>query len=105
MFRRIRGERGSVQDERRKRGGRLRLGAFCVGVVALLAAAQPVAGMSPSSADPLHSNLDSRLGALDADGRTSVVVQLDAPATEARIASLEDQVGPLGGVRRFSVVN
>src|SRR5687767_8725613 len=103
MFRRIRGERGSVQDQGRKRGRRLMLGAFCVGLVALLGAVQPGAGMSPAAIDSVHWNLESRLDALDGGELTSVVIQLEAPATDELVASLEGEVGPLRILRRFSV--
>jgi serine protease AprX len=80
------------------------LGAFCVALVALLGAVQPGAGMSPAGIDTVHWNLDSRLDALDG-GELTVVVQLEAPATDELIASLEGEVGPLRILRRFSVVN
>jgi serine protease AprX len=94
-----------VQGEGLKRQGGLALAAVGGAVAILLAAAQPVSGTSPAGSDTLYSNLESRLDELEPDDRTSVIVQLDAPASDESIAKLERAVGPLAIGRRFSIVN
>jgi serine protease AprX len=56
-------------------------------------------------ADTVHPNLEARLDALEGNQRTTILVRLDAPATDARIAALERDVGPLAISRRFSIVD
>lgn len=94
-----------MQGERPIRGRRLALAAVSGAFVALVAAAQPVAGLPNAGSDSLHANLERRLPTLERDERTGVVVQLDAPATDERIAALEEEVGPIAVTRRFSIVN
>jgi serine protease AprX len=89
----------------RIRGRWLALAAFAGALAALLAAAQPVSGVPGAGLDTLHPNLGSSLDKLDSDERTKVIVQLDAPATDARVAALEREVGQLAISHRFSIVN
>jgi serine protease AprX len=93
-----------VQGAGPKRRRRLALAALGGAVAALLAAAAPVTGSSPIGADTVHPNLEPRLDSLDGDERTKIIVRLDAPATEPRIAALEREVGPLAISQRFSIV-
>ena len=76
-----------MQGERPIRGRRLALAAVSGAFVALVAAAQPVAGLPNAGSDSLHANLERRLPKLERDERTGVVVQLDAPATDERSPS------------------
>lgn len=105
MFRRVPGERGSVQGAGPRRRRRFALAALGGVIAALLAAAAPVSGSSPIGADTVHANLEARLDSLEGEERAKIIVQLDAPATDARIAALERAVGPLAISRRFSIVD
>jgi serine protease AprX len=93
-----------VQGARPKRR-RLVLAALGGGVAALLAAAAPVTGSSPTGADTVHPNLEARLDSLEGQERAKIIVQLDAPPTDARIAALEREVGPLAISRRFAILD
>jgi serine protease AprX len=84
---------------------RIALAALGTTVAAFLAAAAPVTGSSRTGVDTVHSNLEQRLDTLDERERAKIIVQLDAPPTDARIAALEREVGPLAISHRFALID
>jgi serine protease AprX len=74
-------------------------------MAAFLAAAAPVTGSSLTSVDTVHPNLEPRLDSLDERERTKIIVQLDMPPSDARIAALEREVGPLSISHRFALID
>jgi serine protease AprX len=93
-----------VEGAGHKRRRALGLVAVAAAAAALLVSAQPVTG-NPTGVETVHANLESRLASLEGDERTKIIVQLDAPATEATIAELERHVGPLAISRRFRIID
>jgi serine protease AprX len=94
-----------VQGAGPRRGRRLILAALGGAFALLLIAVPPVSGTRPAGKDTLHWNLERRLDDLDSGERISIIVQLDEPVGDDRIAALQDEVGPLAIGRRFSIVN
>ena len=55
--------------------------------------------------DKIFDDLEARLAGLAAGDRVSVIVTLDAPATEERVGLLERAVGQFAVSRRFSIID